>query len=130
MSHKKAKTHQSTFWFEGDIKEIAEENLFFRRAVYWERNSLDCHNLAADSRARGLVERLGRRSECMPGRECRCPGGSGSYYKRTTIYFLHGKHPCSCKAIESSRLRLNTGIATSPIRFVIIRSPSERKGSC
>jgi enamine deaminase RidA (YjgF/YER057c/UK114 family) len=31
---------------------------------------------------------------------------------------------------ESSRLRLNTGVATSPIRFVIIRSPSERKGSC
>ena len=34
MSHKRAKKHPSVFWFEGDIKKIVTENMFFRRAVY------------------------------------------------------------------------------------------------
>lgn len=39
MSHKRTKKTQSTFWFEGDIKEIAKENRFFRRAVYTGQHS-------------------------------------------------------------------------------------------
>ena len=39
MPHKRAKKHPSTFWFEGDIKENAKENLFFRRVVYTGEHS-------------------------------------------------------------------------------------------
>jgi len=39
MPHKRTKKHPSTFWFEGDIKEVAKENLFFRRAVYTGEHS-------------------------------------------------------------------------------------------
>jgi len=34
MPRKRAKKHSSTFWFEGDIKGVAKENVFFRKAVY------------------------------------------------------------------------------------------------
>jgi len=39
VPHKRAKKHPSPFWFEGDIKKAANENVFFRRAVYTGEHS-------------------------------------------------------------------------------------------
>jgi mannose-6-phosphate isomerase-like protein (cupin superfamily) len=39
MERKKKTKHESSFWFEGDIKRIALENCFYRRVVYTASHS-------------------------------------------------------------------------------------------